>query len=405
MVLGHRWLGGLILLTLVSRVLGGECGDDCVPVGQWQVNVGVGLGWRNNPLHEGEDSPMFVLPEISYYGERFFLKNLEMGWNIVEDRRHQLNFLLTPSSDQMHFNRWDPYNFFDFNSAGPSSSGTPSAPLSVNLVVDNELASAAGAEPGPALEFSDVNYLRVNDRVVSFTPIDQSSIEQDQPVRAVNDGDSWALTELSEGDRIGVAYGANDNIPGNSAVYREYIVTDGRLQQAITTQWAPPDIARANIEGDANKTAATDVRPRRTAALAGLEYLYSNAHFAFHTQLLSDISGVHDGQELRLAAIFPWEMLSSQWAITYGVSYKSQSILDYYYGVDSKDTDSAALLFQPQTAGLAQMFRLDWQKPLSRKWSLRAMLQYTRLPTEVQGSPLVADQAMTAFFFGGVYHF
>lgn len=85
---------------------------NCVEVGQWQLALGVGLGLRTNPVIDGETIPLILLPEISYYGERFFLDNLDIGYTLHQSDTQMLNMLLTPGYDQLFFSRWDPQNFF-----------------------------------------------------------------------------------------------------------------------------------------------------------------------------------------------------------------------------------------------------------------------------------------------------
>ncbi len=409
MVLRHRLVVHLLLLIVLVAASGSraeECIDDCVPVGQWQVNLGVGFGWRANPLRDGTDSPMFVLPELSYYGERFFLKNLEMGWTLFENRQHQFSLLLTPSSDQMHFNRWDPYNFVDANRAGSGPSGGNSAPVYEHVNFrsnDSQLGSSSSSVPateGPPIDgdpkLSDVTYIRVNDQQVTDTAVDGR-----ESVSLVQNsvGDTWDLVGLNSGDRVGIA---RNDPNSQQPVYEEYIYDGANLNPAQETIWQPPE---APLVAGTGAVDVHSVKTRRTAALTGFEYVFSGSHFDLHSQLLHDISGVHDGDELRLAIIVPWEMSSSRWAFTFGSSYKSREILDYYYGIRAADTASGTTLFEVDSGGLAYMLRLDWQKPLTKKWSLRGMVQYNRLPSQIMDSPLVVNRATASFFFGGVYHF
>jgi outer membrane protein len=107
----------LILLAIFSAVPTAyaiECDadtDGCVAIGEWQVSVALGVGVRTNPVLDNDVIPLIVLPEISYNGERFFLQNLDMGFILIEDDVQQLNLLVTPSYDQVFFDRWDANNF------------------------------------------------------------------------------------------------------------------------------------------------------------------------------------------------------------------------------------------------------------------------------------------------------
>jgi MipA family protein len=83
---------------------------ECVVVGKWDVSVGLGVGERTNPVRGGSDIPLLILPQISYYGERFFLENLEFGLTLHEDEVHTLNLISTPGYDRVFFDRHDLQN-------------------------------------------------------------------------------------------------------------------------------------------------------------------------------------------------------------------------------------------------------------------------------------------------------
>lgn len=97
--------------------------DDCVELGKWQLSLGIGLGARTNPLVDGKDIPLVILPMVNYNGERFFIQNLDFGAIVWENEQHQLNLLLTPGYDQIFFNRWDPVNFVVDNSGFATAGG------------------------------------------------------------------------------------------------------------------------------------------------------------------------------------------------------------------------------------------------------------------------------------------
>lgn len=430
---------GLMILLWLTLLVGGRayaqyCTSDCVPIGQWQVNVGVGLGWRTNPLHKGEEGPLVLLPEVNYYGKRFFIENFEAGWTLFEDRRHQLNLLFTPGSDQMFFNRWDPYNLFDSGGAGASpmahssparvgrldllgpggledgAGGGTSAPVSPSQPSDNLGGGSDGWSVMPVETFNNVDYLSINGELVYFEENTRLQGSSDNTITLTRRGDGWVLGGLSDGDVIGVVSsgdGMSTDQLAEADVYRELVYRDGQFEavgDSETINPSPPFGNGGAAGEDAHrKVDSSLVRNRKMAGLAGLEYSYSAEYFDIHTQALVDVTGVHRGHEFRLAAIVPWEMARSRWAFTIGAGYKSEEILDYYYGL--RESDAVGLLYEPAAAGVATLLRLDWQKPLNDKWSLRAMVQSTRLPKEVEDSPLVSERTANAFFFGGVYHF
>ncbi len=85
---------------------------DCVEVGTWDISVGIGAGVRTNPVEDGDDIPLVVIPQINYNGEHFFIQNLDIGVIVWENETQQLNLFMTPSYDQVFFDRWNPSNFF-----------------------------------------------------------------------------------------------------------------------------------------------------------------------------------------------------------------------------------------------------------------------------------------------------
>ena len=55
---------------------------------------------RTNPLTGQRNLPMFLLPQFSYYGERFFLDNLDVGYTLFADGHNEVSLLATPGYDE-----------------------------------------------------------------------------------------------------------------------------------------------------------------------------------------------------------------------------------------------------------------------------------------------------------------
>lgn len=394
-------------------------------MGDWRVSVGLGAGMRSNPLHQGEDIPLIVLPEVSYYGERFFLENLEMGFTLFEDRRHQLNLLLTPGYDQMYFNRWDPFNFTGSGGFFASSGGGPGIASNYSINISAQPAPIDVATPGPgpsggsaaagAVYVPQAERVVINDRVIIADQGTQTLIGAEGNTITVTVVDSnISIGGVVPGDRVvldgvgSVEGRAGANLQWDQSALPEFTNTpqrvsvgvDGQNRYVLSSEAAPETLATT-----AQKVPADRVAHRKMSGLAGFEYAYSLDAVSLHLQALSDVTGVHEGQEVRMALMFPWQWGEQRWALTLGANYKSRRILDYYYGVSARDVDDEALFYAPVSSGLERLLRLDWQRPLSRHWSLRAMLQYVELPHEIHTSPLVSDRSVGTLFFGGVYHF
>lgn len=75
----------------------------CVAIGEWDIRLGVGVGVRSNPVVDGDDLPIFILPELRYYGERFFFDTYTGGFTFYETEGHFFNGVVTVGFDQMYF--------------------------------------------------------------------------------------------------------------------------------------------------------------------------------------------------------------------------------------------------------------------------------------------------------------
>jgi MipA family protein len=85
---------------------------ECTEVGSWDFSLSFGFGTRTNPIEHNSDIPLAVIPQISYYGKRLFLENLELGFTLHEGSAQTFNLIVTPGYDRVFFDRDDPQNIF-----------------------------------------------------------------------------------------------------------------------------------------------------------------------------------------------------------------------------------------------------------------------------------------------------
>lgn len=141
-----------LFLTAASARAEDKCtadSADCIAVGEWQFSLGVGVGVRTNPVVEGSDLPILLLPEISYYGERFFWDTTNIGFTLVETPRHSVNLLATVGLDHIYFRDWSIGNFVIEGGAGNFSVNL--APADNGVGVGDE-----AADPGEREEEEDI---------------------------------------------------------------------------------------------------------------------------------------------------------------------------------------------------------------------------------------------------------
>lgn len=85
---------------------------DCVAVGGWNFSVALGAGAMTNPLVGGKAIPLVVVPQFSYYGERFFIDDLDLGFTLAETDGSTFNLVASPGYDRVFFYRSDLQNIF-----------------------------------------------------------------------------------------------------------------------------------------------------------------------------------------------------------------------------------------------------------------------------------------------------
>jgi MipA family protein len=86
--------------------------DDCVAVGKWNFSVALGAGVRSNPLVTGQNIPLVVIPQFSYYGKRFFINDLDLGFTLADNSTNTFSLVASPGYDRVFFYRSDLQNIF-----------------------------------------------------------------------------------------------------------------------------------------------------------------------------------------------------------------------------------------------------------------------------------------------------
>ncbi len=260
-----------------------HCQPDCVTVGEWSFAVGIGYGGRTNPLFGRDDVPIYIVPEVSYYGEKFFLENFDLGYTLHDGENSQVNLLLlTPGFEHI---------FHDDNSIG-------------RFTLDAR----------------------------SFNGVEQSTLD------GLTDADFKKLDD------------------------------------------------------------------RRMAGLSGFEAFYFYNGIEMHIQAMADVTGVHDGEKVRLAFSKPMNLFDGRFLATAGLAYQSKSLLDYYYGLDEHEVPIPDLAYEADS-GVSSYLRFDWRKKISKKWVFRSVVSYKFLSSSVKDSPIVDEDAVLTYYVGGMYHF
>lgn len=146
-----------------------------------------------------------------------------------------------------------------------------------------------------------------------------------------------------------------------------------------------------------------DLRDRHMAGLGGFEYSLSTGLVDVQLQYVTDFTGVHDGDEVRVALAKYWASGKHRVSTSIGAIWQSSEVINYYYGVSAPEADLRGTYHAD--AALTPVARLDWNYQLTERWDLRFLANYRQLPDEISASPLINDNKVITVFIGGVYHF
>jgi outer membrane scaffolding protein for murein synthesis (MipA/OmpV family) len=118
-----------------------------------------------------------------------------------------------------------------------------------------------------------------------------------------------------------------------------------------------------------------------------------------HFSAVTDLMDRHEGEELDLTYLFPWER--GRWTLipSIGVVYKSASLTNYYYGVRPEE----ALPDRPgYTPGSAYNWRvgLNAEYHWLENWHLFANVAYEGLDDVIKNSPIVARDGLLSAYLG-----
>jgi outer membrane protein len=136
----------------------------------------------------------------------------------------------------------------------------------------------------------------------------------------------------------------------------------------------------------------------------GLRFHYFFKQNEITVSLQQDISQVHKGQVASFAFKRIWQINDNRIKLTAGAHWKSSNLLDYYYGIDQKDTQHSEFYYQGKS-GFEPFFSLTLQKPINRHWIWLGSIGSKRLAKGMSDSPIVVEKFIHRVFLGVAYRF
>ena len=143
---------------------------------------------------------------------------------------------------------------------------------------------------------------------------------------------------------------------------------------------------------------------RDYAGELGLELLAGGRWGQLQLTAFHDVSGTHEGYEVEFDYGYGWRNQRIYIEPSFGLSFKSQGLNDYYWGVPADDTN-IALPGYTAGSGLNAHARLQFSYQISRNWMLSFVSEVERMNDEAAGSPIVEEQNVFGYFAGFGYRF
>jgi outer membrane protein len=155
-------------------------------------------------------------------------------------------------------------------------------------------------------------------------------------------------------------------------------------------------------EGLGTREVKPELHQRHTSALAGFEYNHSFNDVEFNLQILEEVSGYHDGREMRLAIS---RDLFQYWRISLGANYQNRAYINYFYGITSDETKGEFAEYTADGGGWSELVRLEYLRPISDNFAIKASTGLKFFAPQITASPLLDKKRVYSVFIGGVYSF
>lgn len=203
-----------------------------------------------------------------------------------------------------------------------------------------------------------------------------------------------------------------------SKQYAMEVFTSLNQERRYFSFWHPANLF-APLEGNAavvderpgfvstissRQVSVDEIRKRKWSVDAGIRWhrYFSNSELSI--AIATDISDVHRGHQASLRYSRFWQTHGWNVAVTPSLNWKSQNLVDYYYGLRADDNVGLENHYTAN-GGWSRKLAISASYPLSEEWQLLVKGSYQWLNRGMYMSPLVKDKSVRSLFVGVSHSF
>lgn len=168
----------------------------------------------------------------------------------------------------------------------------------------------------------------------------------------------------------------------------------------VSTVVGPEEVANP----DTTKISIEDIASRRWAIDGGVRIHIHQDKGEWRLALSTDVSSVHNGQQVALSYIHDWQWLSWHLSLTPSLVWKSSSLINYYYGLSAKDKVELQAYYNGR-GGWQPAISVSASKKIDEHWQWLVFASFQALNKGMSDSPLVEADNISSVFFGMAYKF
>lgn len=121
----------MLSMFVSGTILACSENETCIEKSSWHFGIALGVGVKTNPLVDGDDIPLVVLPDIAWYAEKAYFDNGELGYQWINQPKFSFETFLTLDRESPFFRFLHPANLLAPTvGSSTSTSNLPDTPIS-----------------------------------------------------------------------------------------------------------------------------------------------------------------------------------------------------------------------------------------------------------------------------------